>query len=281
MAIDRSDSSIVFFDYQFRIGNRYAWVMTWTQVLCRGRRLSFQCWLAPLLGVSLEAAPGKEPSAALRSGGGHDSVVLLHGLGRTALSMKRIEWALENEGFRVINVSYPSTRLSVQGAAQWLRELLRQRITDQTATVHFVTHSLGGIILRQSHSDHPIQNLGRVVMLAPPNQGSQLADRLKNNRLFRTLTGPAGQQLGTGADSVPSQLGPADFQLGIIAGDRSLNPWLSRWIPGPDDGKVSVEATRLKGTRDFLLVHRTHTWMMWRHDVIRAVAEFLRHGSFR
>jgi hypothetical protein len=136
-------------------------------------------------------------------------------------------------------------------------------------------------VLRQYLSNHQIQNLGRVVMLAPPNHGSELADRLKYNCLYRLATGPAGQQLGTSDSSVPNQLGPVDFELGVIAGDRSLNPLFSWWIPGPDDGKVSVRSTRLPEMRDFLVVHHSHTWMAWSSEATSAVAEFLRTGCFQ
>src|SRR5947208_8700095 len=189
-----------------------------------------------------------------------DYVILLHGLGRTPLSMKRIEWTLQKQNYCVINVRYPSTRVSIPDAANhWLDDVLENQITDHTAKIHFVAHSLGGIVLRQYLTDHEIPNLGRVVMLAPPNHGSELADRLRNNCLYRLATGPAGQQLGTSESSVPSQLGPVDFELGVIAGDRSLNPLFSSWISGPDDGKVSVRSARMPGI-EFLLIHRSHTW---------------------
>jgi len=214
--------------------------------------------------------------------GAGDYVVILHGLGRTSFSMKRVEWALKKENYCVINATYPSTRLSIQFLADdWLAALLTERIRERNARIHFVTHSLGGIVLRQYLSDHPLPQLGRVVMLAPPNQGSELADRLKNNWLYRWVTGPGGQQVGTGPASVPRQLGPAHFELGVIAGDRSLNPLFSAWIPGPDDGKVSVRRTRLAGMQDFLLVHRTHTWMAWNPRVVAAIVHFLKAGEFR
>ena len=210
-----------------------------------------------------------------------DYVVLILGLGRTAWSMKRLEWAFAGQGYRVISVSYPSTRLSIHDAADdWLAGLLQERASDRTVKIHFVTHSLGGIVLRQYLSEHQIENLGRVVMLAPPNHGSELADRLQHNHLYKLLTGPAGQQLGTGASSLLNRLGPAAFEVGIIAGDRSLNPWFSAWIPGPDDGKVSVRSTSLQGMQDFLLVHHSHTWMMWRKGVPAAVTRFLSRGYF-
>lgn len=229
------------------------------------------------------ALPGvaREESGGLPSGA-NDYVVLLHGLGRTAFSMKRLEWALKRENYRVINLGYPSTRLSIQAIADgWLGETLNKRITDHTVKIHFVTHSLGGIVLRQYLSDHKLENLGRAVMLAPPNQGSELADRLKDNCFYRFLTGPSGQQLGTDALSLPKRLGPADFALGVVAGDRSLNPLFSAWIPGPDDGKVSVRGTQMEGLQDFLVVHHSHAWMAWNKAVNSAVVQFLKTGRFR
>jgi len=219
-------------------------------------------------------------AACNNSSGAGDYVVLLRGLGRTPLSMKRIEWTLQKQKYRVINVRYPSTRVSIQDAADdWLDEVLKTRTTDSSANIHFVCHSLGGIVLRQYLSNHEIPNLGRVVMLAPPNHGSELAERLRNNCLYRLATGPAGQQLGTSESSVPNRLGPVDFELGVIAGDRSLNPLFSAWIPGPDDGKVSVRSAKMAGA-EFLLVHRSHTWMAWSGEVNDAIAEFLRSGHF-
>ena len=214
---------------------------------------------------------------------GKDCVVLLHGLGRTACSMKRLEWSLQKEDYRVINASYASTRLSVQDAAGWLDGVLKKRTStsDPVGKIHFVTHSFGGIVLRQYLADRKIENLGRVVMLCPPNRGSELADKLRGNAFYKFFTGPGGQQLGTEASSVPRRLGRADYELGIIAGDRSLNPIFSAWIPGPDDGKVSVASTQLEGMQDSLVIHHSHTWMPWRKDVTIAVSQFLKCGRFK
>ena len=227
------------------------------------------------LGIGGEV-PGGRPSQA------GNYVVLLHGLGRTPFSMKRLEWALKREKYRVINLGYPSTRLPIQEIAYGrLGETLNRRIADRSAKIHFVTHSLGGIVLRQYLLEHKIENLGRVVMLAPPNQGSELVDRLKANCFYRRFTGPSGQQLGTDAFSVPNHIGPANFALGIVAGDRSLNPIFSAWIPGPDDGKVSVRSTQMEGMQDFLVVHHSHTWMAWNRTVNAAVVQFLKTGHFQ
>ena len=146
--------------------------------------------------------------------------------------------------------------------------------------MHFVTHSLGGILVRQYLRDHDIPNLGRVVMLGPPNKGSEVVDRLSDFPGFRFVNGDAGLELGTGETSVPNQLGRANFELGVIAGTRSINLFLSSMIPGPDDGKVSVENTRLEGMRDHLEMEVTHPFMMRNDRVIDQVIHFLGNGQF-
>ena len=212
----------------------------------------------------------------------HETVILVHGLCRSTFSLKKLEWTLKCAGYDVINRSYPSTRLSVREAAEnWLSPLVAaQSATDKGRRMHFVTHSLGGIVVRQYLKEHPSANLGRVVMLAPPNRGSELADRFGHHPLARLL-GPTSKELGCGAASVPNALGPASFDVGIVAGDRSFDPWFSRFISGPDDGKVAVSRTAVEGMKDFLVVHRSHTWMMWSRQVNQAVVRFLEEGRFR
>ena len=209
-----------------------------------------------------------------------ETVILLHGLGRTRWSFWRVEQALRHDGYSVINLTCPSRTHSIEDLA---RDYLAPLIAAQGAAprLHFVTHSMGGIVLRCYLRDHPLPNLGRVVMLAPPNAGSELADRLKPTRLYRTVNGPAGQQLGTAG--LPRELGPwpaGAGELGIIAGDRSLNPLFSSWLPGPSDGKVTVASTRLEGMTDFITVRSSHTWLAWRSDVIRQIRAFLHSGRF-
>ncbi len=146
--------------------------------------------------------------------------------------------------------------------------------------LHFVTHSLGGILVRAYLAQKRPDNLGRVVMLSPPNQGSQLVDELRDSPLFQWATGPAGQELGTDPSNLPNRLGPADFEVGIITGSRSLNPLTSWLVTGEDDGKVSVESAQLEGMADFLVVPNTHTFIMNSSQVALEVVHFLEQGSF-
>ena len=159
---------------------------------------------------------------------GNEWVVLLHGLGRTALSMKRLEWALTKAGYNVVNKSYSSRRQDIKHlSGDFLKSLLDETVPRECDRVHFVTHSLGGLIVREYLSQYPLANLGRVVMLGPPNQGSALVDILRRFPAGRWILGPSGYDLGTSPSDAPQRLGPVKFPLGVIAGDFSFNPLLS------------------------------------------------------
>lgn len=211
-----------------------------------------------------------------------DCVILLHGLARTATSMNKMQRALVEEGFETANIAYPSRRYTIEELAEMAISdgLKACRSNGSTGRVHFVTHSLGGILLRQYLSTREIDELGRVVMLAPPNQGSVAADKLGKIPGYGWLNGPAGRQLGKGEDSVPLKLGPADFELGVIAGSRSIDPITSAVLENPDDGKVSVADTKLEGMDDFIVVKHSHAFMMRMRRPIELTIRFLNSGSF-
>ena len=220
-------------------------------------------------------------AAAGQLGQAPDCVVLLHGLARTSASMARLEEALTDAGFAVANIDYPSRKHPVEQLAPLaMEEGLAACRSRRAETVHVVTHSLGGILVRYYLAEHHWPELGRVVMLGPPNRGSQVVDKLAWVPGFGLWNGPAGFQLGTGEASLPRQLGPARFAVGVIAGTRSLNPVFSRFLPGPDDGKVALESTKLEGMQDFLALPHTHTFMMRSAEVIRQTIFFLRNGRF-
>jgi len=209
-----------------------------------------------------------------------ETVFILHGLGRTSFSMLILKHRLQRVGYHVISESYASTQGSVSDHVAWLEELLDESDREDDVPIHFVTHSLGGIIVRQYLAKHAMANLGRVVMLSPPNKGSEVADYFRDWKIFQTAMGPSGQELGTDSGSTPNTLGPVDFALGVITGDASINPLTSCLIPGSDDGAVAVRRTRVEGMMDFRVVHHSHTFIMNASDVADEVISFLRTGAF-
>ncbi|WP_319588410.1 alpha/beta fold hydrolase [uncultured Desulfobulbus sp.] len=211
----------------------------------------------------------------------HEGVILLHGLARTRRSMRPLAAYCKRQGYCVVNAGYPSRRHPIEILAQSVippavAALRRQGV----ARIHFVTHSMGGILLRAYLAVQIPANLGRVVMLSPPNQGSELVDCLCRFAWFRLLFGPAGCQLGTAEEASPARLGPAAFPLGILTGNRPALG-LSRFFPGPSDGKVSVARAQLPGMADFLVLPCGHSLIMRHRLVQEQVTHFLVTGQFR
>ena len=209
----------------------------------------------------------------------NETVVLLHGLARSSKAMNKMSKQLTAEGYYVINHDYPSTSATIDKLTADIFQSLEPQLNN-AQKVHFVTHSMGGIILRDYLEDHTLPNLGRVVMLAPPSRGSEVTDKLGDVFLYKWINGPAGNQLGTGTNSHPLRLKAPEFELGIIAGDRSINPILSLLIPGPDDGKVALKRVKPETYSDYLQLHTTHATMIWNKEVIKQTIHFIEEGAF-
>jgi triacylglycerol lipase len=195
--------------------------------------------------------------------------------------MNHLAVALRRDGYSVDNRGYPSRHHDIAALADAsISTVLAVPPAHQASRIHFVTHSMGGILVRSYLNRIRIPQLGRVVMLAPPNQGSEVVDRFGRWQTFGWVNGPAGQELGTGADCLPNRLGAVDYPVGVIAGDRSIN-WINSLIlPGPDDGKVSVARTKVEGMSDHLVMHSTHPMIMRNKGVIAQTLYFLRHERF-
>jgi pimeloyl-ACP methyl ester carboxylesterase len=210
-----------------------------------------------------------------------DGVVLLHGISRTARSFRKMQTALEGRGFVTLNQDYASRRKALEALAEDIHPAIQRFADGIDGSVHFVGHSMGGLLARVYIARYQPKRLGRVVMLGTPNSGSEIADRLKNFGVYRAFFGPAGQQLGTQRDAaIEALFAPVDYPVGIIAGDRSIYPITSAFLPKPHDGRVSVENTRLDGMADHIVIRTSHPWLV-RHSVaIAQTIAFLKAGKF-
>jgi len=210
-----------------------------------------------------------------------ECIILLHGLARTKRSMQHAQDMFKAYGYETANIAYPSTEQPIETlAAETLPEAIKACQAYQPEKIHFVTHSMGGILVRYYLTHEKLDKLGRMVMISPPNQGSEVVDKLGSMPGFESLNGPAGQQLGTDNKSLPRSLGPVPYETGIITGDRSINLILSLIIPGDDDGKVSIHAAKVEGMADFIVVPHSHPFIMKAKDTLHQSIYFLQNGSF-
>ena len=211
----------------------------------------------------------------------NDYVVLLHGIGRTHHVMSKMEQHLLSQGYDVYNDSYPSTSFSIEKLGEQIWQRVQARCSDVSKKIHFVGHSMGGLIVRWMLAQYQLENVGRVVMLGTPNQGSRLVDLLKRFKFYHRRFGPSGQQLGAKGGAVFDHLPPVDYDVGVIARDRTVD-WFFSWfvLPGKNDGKLTTEETKLEGMKDHIVLHAAHPFMPSNPGVMEQTEHFLRLGAF-
>ncbi|NTW60811.1 MAG: alpha/beta hydrolase [Nitrospirae bacterium] len=195
--------------------------------------------------------------------------------------MRRLEQNLKSLGYSTINLAYPSTTKTIEAIAEThLAPAVQSCEAGRSDKIHFVGHSLGGLIVRQYLQRHSVPAGSKLVMLSPPNQGSELVDLLMQVPLYQWVTGPAGQEIGRGPGSLVNRLKPVGIDVGVIAGNLSINLLFSAFLDGADDGMVSVKSTMLPEMRDFIIVPNIHTFIMRDPLVMMQIAHFLKHGRF-
>lgn len=209
-----------------------------------------------------------------------DAVVLLHGIGRTKASMEEMAGEFQKNGYRVLNLDYKSRDYSITQLTDDIHAEIKAFNKGAKKKLHFVGYSMGGLVARAYIKRHRPRNLGRVVVMGSPNKGSEVADFMRDTLAYQSVYGPAGQELTTKQD-YDRLLGKVTYELGSIAGDRSIDP-VSSWvlINGTDDGKVSIESTKVKGMKDHIVLHAAHTFMMSNDEAIKQSHYFIEHGKF-
>ena len=207
------------------------------------------------------------------------AVVVVHGIVRSSKSFNAMNRRLRDDGYMIVGFDYPSTRVKISESAEFLHQVLES--LDGIDEINFVVHSMGGLLVRSYLSSHHDERIHRMVMLGVPNMGARMADTFRDNVVFKTIFGPAGQQLVTEPDGFIKSLPTPEFEFGVIAGGRGNRHGYNLLIPGDDDATVSVASTRLPGASDFLLVNAMHSLMMFNRNVIEGTSLYLRTGHFR
>ena len=209
-------------------------------------------------------------------------VVLLHGLRSSSFIWNKLEKTLQENGYDVLKVDYPSHKQNIQTLAEKsIGDALNKCRASGVDTVPFVAHSMGNILLRYYLQQQNIPELYRVVMICPPNQGSEMIDKFENFELFQIINGPAGMQLGAREDGFVKSLPVPNCEFGIIAGNKSINWIASAFLPGKDDGRVAVENTKLNGMKDFKVVKSNHHFIVKNNKAVKSVVNFMNYGFFR
>jgi pimeloyl-ACP methyl ester carboxylesterase len=209
----------------------------------------------------------------------NESVLLLHGIARTSRHMRRLKKHFEALGYHVLSLNYPSRKFPLKDLAAFVEGIVERQVPKDN-TLHIIGYSMGGLVARAYLHRSKRENIGRVLLLATPNGGSEIADLLKKNRLYRWFYGPAGLELLTDARCREGLFGPCPAELGVIAGNATIDPFSSFVIGRANDGKVAVESAKLEGMKDMVLLRANHTFFPGNRRVIAQAEHFIQNGCF-
>ncbi len=237
--------------------------------------------LAIFLGVIL-GIPATPVFAANTPHNDQDLVILVHGLARSSTAMWLLEYRLEAAGYNTCAINYPSLGEPPEEILTVIsNEIERcQRRHLESPQTHFVTHSLGGPLIRAYLSAHHLSKLGRVVMLSPPNHGSDLVERFGDWEISRYFLGPTGLSLTSDHTSWLARKYKTPYDIGIIAGNFTFNPLAAYFLDGRDDGAVSIEDMKLPHMTDFMEVSATHVTIRYSLVAADQTRHFLKNGQF-
>ena len=234
--------------------------------------------IAAIAAMAAFVTPATGAAAGSIAQTGKDIVVVLHGLGRGKSAMRRLANSLEAAGYRAIRIGYDSLRDSPEEILKDIGQKIDSCCLGKSPNLHFVGHSLGGLLIRAYLAKYKPANRGHVVLIGTPNNGTKIVDKLRDNWWFQML-GPMAQKLGTDANGFSKTLGPPDYPVGVIAG-RKAGKDNEALVPGEDDGLVSIESTKIKGMSDFVIVEAGHSALRYDKNVVRHVVSFLKTGRF-
>ena len=207
-----------------------------------------------------------------------EKIVLVHGFGRSTLAMSKFEEFFEQEGYQVYSIVYSSLTQDIDGIKKEFFQKVNKHLDGVDQTVHFVGHSMGGLMIRSYLDQHKVKNLGNVVLLGSPNKGTPLVEFVED-KWYYPLAGPALKSLSSKGSKFLSSLKRPYYTLGVIAGYRSGRQG-GEIIPGRDDGIVPFESTKVDGMKDFLALAESHYSMRYSFRVMKQVQYFLAHGEF-
>ena len=212
--------------------------------------------------------------------GGEESVIVIHGFARRARSMDIIAAEIHKAGYEVRNVDYASLNQNITDIKEDVFEKFNQYISEnQNKKIHFVGHSLGGLLIRSYLGENKINNLGSVVLMGTPNKGTPLVNEYQDKWYFSWL-GPVVSELGVDTSDFLKTLQAPYYTVGVIAGNKPYTRFATS-LKGSNDGMLTVESAQLEGMRDFIVIDVNHASMKRNPRVIEQVIHFLKHSQFK